>query len=378
MTRRIVVASLEAWDGVWRRNQYLIDGLLGSDPETRVLFVEPPSDPLHDALTGHSPRRGRGSRVGGYDGRLVLHQPTKALPRIAGPLADALLTRDVVAAVRRLGWSDGVLWINDPAAVPLVNALGWPVVYDVTDDWVQAERTGRQHSRIAAADRMLPELSSEVVVCSPALASTKGASRRVHLIPNAVDVERYRAVAPRPDDLPDGPVGLYVGTLHEDRLDVDLVLRTADAAAASGGSVVLVGPDALGARNRERLAAHPGVVALGAREHDAVPGYLQHANVLLVPHVVTAFTESLDPIKLYEYLAVGRPVVSTPVAGFRETKGLTVARSDAFPGAVALDLAEWRPSVEYDDLPDWRERVAAFGDVIETASGTRTPREGAT
>ena len=54
---------------------------------------------------------------------------------------------------------------------------------------------------------------------------------------------------------------------------------------------------------------------LGPRPRDEVIGYLQHADVLVVPHVVTAFTDSLDPIKLYEYQAVGRPVVSTRSRG---------------------------------------------------------------
>ena len=49
-----------------------------------------------------------------------------------------------------------------------------------------------------------------------------------------------------------------------------------------------------------------------------MPGYLQHADVVIVPHVVSPFTESLDPIKAYECLAVGRPTVATPVPGFRE------------------------------------------------------------
>ncbi|GAB3611875.1 glycosyltransferase family protein [Humibacter ginsengisoli] len=373
MTPRLVVVSLEAWDGVWRRNQYLVDGVLRLRPDTEVLFVEPPTDPLHDVLSGRRPQRARGARVGGYDGRLVLYQPTKALPRLAGPAADSLLVRGVLQAVRRLGWADGVLWINDPGSAPLVDALGWPVLYDVTDDWVHADRGGREHSRIRAADRMLLKRSAEVVVCSTALAATKGAARSVHLIPNAVDVGRYRADAPRPSDLPEGPVALYVGTLHEDRLDVDLVLRTADAARAAGGTVVLVGPNALTGRNRDRLAGHPAVAVLGPRDHDTVPGYLRHADVLLVPHVVTAFTDSLDPIKLYEYLAVGRPIVSTPVAGFRETKGIAIARPHAFPATVAMDLATRRPSIDYGSVPDWRDRVDAFDAVIESAHARVAP-----
>ena len=57
------------------------------------------------------------------------------------------------------------------------------------------------------------------------------------------------------------------------------------------------------------------MVLLGPRSPDELVGYLQHADALIVPHVVDAFTDSLDPIKLYEYQAVGRPVVSTAGRG---------------------------------------------------------------
>ncbi len=81
-------------------------------------------------------------------------------------------------------------------------------------------------------------------------------------------------------------------------------------------------------------------------------GYLQHADVLVVPHVVTAFTDSLDPIKLYEYQAVGRPVVSTSVAGFRDADDprITLADGDAFPAAVAAALPD------RDSVPGGRRR----------------------
>ena len=64
----LVVVSLEAWDGVWRRNQHLVSRLLAADPELRVLFVEPPADPLHDAASPVArpprPRAPPGRRTG--------------------------------------------------------------------------------------------------------------------------------------------------------------------------------------------------------------------------------------------------------------------------------------------------------------------------
>lgn len=368
MTTPIVVCSLEAWDDVWRRNQYLLDALLREDPRLEVLFVEPAADPLHELVRRHRPARGRGMRtIEGYGGRLRALQPTKLLPRLAGPLADALLRRRVIGAVRRLGWRECRLWINDPRWRSLATATGWPTMYDITDDWVEAERGGREHRRLEAADRALLGLSQEIVVCSPLLRDSKGAARAVTLIRNAVDVARYREPHPRPGDLPDVPVALYVGTLHEDRLDVDLVLETGERVAARGGRVVLVGPQALDERNSARLTASGTVTMLGARPKQSVPAYLQHAHALIVPHVVDRFTDTLDPIKLYEYLAVGRPVVSTDVAGFRDEKdaaGVTVVDRSRFADVVAESVGTWSATRAAADIADWSDRARQMSAVL--------------
>jgi teichuronic acid biosynthesis glycosyltransferase TuaH len=102
-----------------------------------------------------------------------------------------------------------------------------------------------------------------------------------------------------------------------------------------------------------------------------VPAYLQHADVLIVPHVVDAFTGSLDPIKLYEYLAVGRPVVSTPVAGFRDlgSDSVTIVAAALFPAAL-VGVLESTPAGAGlgpldDDLPTWDEQLTRFGAVLD-------------
>jgi len=371
----VVVCSLERWDSVWRRNQYLLAGLLASDPTLRVLFVEPPVDPVHMARSGGRPRAGSGlRRVDGVEGvapgRLWALEPTKWLPRAVGPLADRWLVEAVVGAGRRLGITDPVLWVNDPAAAAVLRRTGWPACYDITDDWLRADRAPRVRARLEADEALLLERCTEVVVCSPGLATTKGATRPVRLIPNAVDVAHYRAPASRPDDLPDGPCAVYVGTLHHDRIDVDLCVAVARA-LPDGAHLVLVGPNLLGEAATDRLGEE-GVVCTGPVGHREVPAYLQHADVLVIPHAVNPFTESLDPIKAYEYLAVGRPVVATPVPGYglADTPGVAVAAPVAFARAVADALEGPRlppgarpPAV---DVPDWQERVAAMAEVLRS------------
>lgn len=371
MSDELVVLSLEPWDRVWRRNQYLVDGLLRLRPHLRVLFVEPPRDVLHDRLHGRASTRGAGLRTAdGYDGRLRLYQPTKVLPRVAGGWADVVLRRDIRRAAARAGMTTPVLWINDANGAGLARTTGWPSLYDMTDDWLAAARPGRELRRLRRNERVIFEVSREIVVCSTGLQQTRQGLRPLTLIPNAVDVDRYRIATTPPADLPAESTAVYVGTLHEDRLDVPLVAETAERARTGGGTVVLVGPDALSEASRTRLD-EAGVRRLGPRAFDEVPAYLQHASVLIVPHVVDRFTDSLDPIKLYEYRAVGRPVIATPVAGFRDLEGARVAEPSRFAEAVATALAGDRaPSVHYE-VPDWADRVRDMDAVITRVGAAR-------
>jgi len=366
----LIVCSLESWDAVWRRNQYLVAALLDQDPRLRVLFVEPPADTLFDLARRRRPTRARGlRRVEGLgDGRLWVYQQAKLAPRRAGAFVDSALSAGVRRVARRIGLHDPLLWINDPARAPLVPATGWPAIYDITDDWLLATRSPRELARLRNNEDMLMRQCRAVVVCSSGLAATKSGVRPVELITNGVDLARYTTALPRPHDLPPGPIALYVGTLHEDRLDVDLAVHTADV-LGDVATLVFVGPNALDPRHTQVLASRSNVLLLGARPHTAVPAYLQHADVLVVPHVVDGFTDSLDPIKLYEYLAVGRPVVATPVAGFREAGGtVRTAPSGDFAWHVRELAITRAPSVAPPiGLPTWQRQAARFAEVLSAA-----------
>lgn len=361
--RELVVCSLEAWDGVWRRNQFLVDELLGRDPGLRVLFVEPPVDVLH------RPSRARGFRrlglhpVADYD-RLWRLAPVKVLPRVVGPLADRSLARQLLGAVRRLGFRAPTLWVNDSSYAPLVRRVRWPTLYDVTDDWLLATATPRELARLRTNEELLLEQAGAVVVCSPALARSRGQQREAVLIPNGVDLEHFRRPAARPADLPGSPTAVYVGTQHEDRLDVKLCVELSERLPHL--NLVLIGPSSLGERSAAALGARPNIHLLGPRPYRDVPAYLQHAEVIVVPHRITPFTESLDPIKAYECLAVDTPTVATAVAGFRELAGeVVVVRRDDFVRAVGGVLEQPPDGGPRRLPPSWTARAEEFASVVD-------------
>lgn len=369
----LIVCSLEPWDEVWRRNQFLIDGLLDRAAVDRVLFVEPTRDPLHQLRTSQRLQLGAGLHaVAGYQDRLYRLELTKWLPRAAGPFTETWLRRGVLRAARRLGMHSPVLWINDPGWAHLVTATDWASLYDITDDWPAATRPPREHQRIVANDHTLLQTCDAVVVCSPSLARSKGQIRDVELIRNAVDAASYRQPLPRPEDLPQTRTALYLGTLHADRLDVGLCRALGEALAAVDAELVLLGPNALSTEDTELLRGSPGVRLLGVRPHQQIPAYLQHADVLVVPHIIDEFTDSLDPIKLYEYQAVGRPIAAVPVAGFRELLGLpgaAIREAADLPAAAAALITDPPAQVGPFEVVDWSDRVTAMAEVLDAISG---------
>ena len=360
--RELVVCSLEPWDEIWRRNQFFVNALLQRNPALRVLFIEPAADVLFDLTRRQRPSLPRFRRVLAH-GRLRTFRPLKPLPRRLGSLTDVLLLRQVQFAVRAVGFMRPVLWINDVTYAPLIARTGWPSLYDVTDDWLLAPLPPRELKRLGPLDALAVAQADEVVVCSPALAKSRGKTRPVSLVPNGVDIEHFRRPRPRPSDLPAAPTAVYVGSLHDARLDVELVADLAEALPRL--NIVLVGPDSLSAESHDLLSHRPNVQLVGARPYEDVPAYLQHADVVIVPHRVSPFTESLDPIKAYECLAITTPTVATPVAGFKEqAAALQVVGRESFADRVAETMTLPMQRHKGVESVDWDIRSRAFESVL--------------
>lgn len=368
--RELIVCSLEPWDEIWRRNQFFVDHLLRRNPALNVLFVEPPTDPIHAVRTRRRPDLPRFRWLKG--GRLLAVRPLKVAPRRLGPLADWLLLIQVRAAIQKARFTEPLLWLNDSTYGPLIAQTGYPTVYDMTDDWLAAASSARELTRLRALEQTIFEQADEVVVCSKNLLATRKGLRALTLIENGVDAEHFMRPRSRPADLPPPPVAVYVGSLHASRLDVDLLVDL--ASTLPNVSVALVGPDSLEHAERSRLSLQSNVVLLGSRPYDDVPAYLQHADVIVVPHLVNAFTDSLDPIKAYECLVVEPPTVATPIAGFRElSERLLVVPRERFVQTVERALSRTTPKRHgsLDDPPSWAERASAFEELLTAIADRR-------
>jgi teichuronic acid biosynthesis glycosyltransferase TuaH len=350
---KAVLLSPEPWDEVWRRNQYLATELVRTRRIAEFVFVEP-------ALPG------AGRRFEPIQGICVLRPPL-LVPRRAGGLR-------IVAAALNSGAirAADLIWINDAELGVHCLRRRIPAVYDVTDDWREAHLPARARRNLIKAEDILSE-RTQVIVCSDALQERW--SRRYSVTPpvvqNGVDRDAYQRACVR--DLPGRtPHVGYVGTLHTERLDLQLVIDIARDPRV--GTVHLVGPDSLTEAERRQLSTERSIRLHGPVPGSQVPEWLLSLDVLVCPHRVTPFTLSLDGIKAHEYLASGKPVVATPTSGFERlagVEGVDVVAADEFVEAVARA----RPTgiAPGSRGASWDERAAEFAEVLEqVVTGTRS------
>lgn len=340
----IVFISLEPWDEIWRRNQFLCDGFLRRSESTQILFVQPPYDNSYAVRSRNFAKIHLSQALvsGGYEGRLQLFTPTKWFPNslpLGRRLNESYLTKQVKQVLASLSWSATHLWINQHEAASLSDAkIASKSIYDITDDWTKFSGNQTQLELVQKQDHKLCTEAKHVIVCSDQLFEDKRnlvKSSRLHLIPNGVHIEHYQAVLDHSMPIHPltqswkKPVFGYTGTIHGDRVDVKLISRIAQANPQA--TIAMVGPNLLDADDRLKLSKFSNIVFTGAKPYAELPDIMRAFDVCIVPHVVTSFTESLNPIKLWEYLAAGKPIVSTNVAGFRDFPEL-VNVSDSYDG----------------------------------------------
>lgn len=257
----------------------------------------------------------------------VLTPPQLPLPgsQLARRMSTGWVRSAIQRVLNRLPQRPVQLWSFAPDVSDLVGAFNEELVlYYCVDAF--GEFPGYNRELIEQRERDLLEVSDVVITTSPPLYRARRTQHpNVHFVQHGVDHARLaRAVhesEPIPDDLRDLPRPIYgfVGMIGE---WVDLPLVADLASRHPHASIVMVGPESV---DRGPCADQINVHWLGSRDHASLPQYLRHFDVGLIPFHHVPLTHNANPIKLYEYLAAGVPVVSTSMPAI-----------DAMPGSVWL------------------------------------------
>lgn len=260
-----------------------------------------------------------------------------ALRAINAKLLRALVRR----ATRRLGMSKPILWAYVPQAETLVQTLEPSlVVYHCVDDIAAQERIDEASFK-SAEKRFAGDADIVLASAQPLVERMKRLSGNVIYAPNVADVGMFaKALDPGPTDaalqaLP-SPRIVFTGAVVSIKLDFDLIVSL--ARLRRDWSIALVGPIGPGDPTTDvsALAAEPNIHLLGHRPHDRLPEVLRGADVGLIPYAINRLTSSIFPMKVYEYLAAGLPVVSTALPSLSGVSGISTG-ADAAQVATAIE-----------------------------------------
>ena len=325
----ILCLSHLRWDFVFQRPQHLLSR---AAKQGRVFYVE---EPVFDGgRRVELARRENGVCV------VVPHLPAGSDRATAIATVRRMLTQIVDEHLL----TDFVLWLYTPMALPAATGLApAAVVYDCMDEL----------SLFAGAPAELCRLEVELFARADIVftggqtlyESKRTRHRNVHAFPSSVDVEHFaraRSIAVDPPDqrpIPRPRLGFF-GVIDE-RMDYPLVAGV--AAARPDWHTVLIGPTAK--IDPASLPRAANIHYLGAKRYDELPSYVAGWDVATLPFARNEATRFISPTKTPEYLAAGKPVVSTSIRDVVRPYGQQgLARiadtTPAFVAAVEAALAE--------------------------------------
>ncbi len=258
-----------------------------------------------------------------------------------------ILSRLLVRLIDRIGFRSPLLWTFAYDTLPTVRRLTRQLlIYDCVEEDAALAQSERQRQQVRKFEEALCREADIVFGVTEALAAARRPfNANTFEVPCAGDLDHFgKALNPTtviPADIAHLPrPGLgYLGGVDPWKMDVAL-LQTI-ARTHPSWSIVLVGYVWFGF-DPTPLKEFPNIHVLGAKAYEDFPGYLKGMDVCLMPFPLNDITRNGDALKCYEYLAGGKPVVSTPVPAAQRFPGIVKIAStpEAFISAIEDSLRE--------------------------------------
>ena len=371
----LILANAE-WDWANRVNCHHIAARLARD--NQVLFV--------DTIGGRTPAPREFGKIarrlrrvlGGVrkiDDHLTVLAPF-VIPIYGNEWIRRLNTALLAAQIRRAlpKSAKPILWVYLPALVGLVGCLREKlVIYHCIDE--HAANPSVPSQQVREWEQRLLKTADAVFTSSSTLYQDKRASNaNTFYLPNVADVDFFARARGEsaPADLSGvpHPIAGFVGNITAYKLDIDLLYSV--ARSKPNWSFVLIGPVGRGDPSTDvsELRSLPNVRLLGERPYAELPRYVNAFDVCLIPFKQNESTRGTLPMKFFEYLAAGKPVVATDLPALGEFRGdfYPVCRAEEFANALEVALTEdaWRAAARsaLAQKYSWDARMIAIDKIV--------------
>jgi len=268
----------------------------------------------------------------------------------ARPLNERLIQLQVERVKRKIGITSPVIWAVCPAACNIaIRMKEGKLVYQRTDCF--EEFPDVDTDKISGFDRKLKANADLTIFVNKSLYDKEcGQCKNAIYLDHGVDFDRF-AGAQTDDGIPDDiaqipkPIAGYFGALDDHKLDKDFIGSVADM--LPNVSFVFVGGKGA---DYSSLLAKGNVWMVGQKTYEQIPHYGKCFDVAIIPWRQNRWTAAANPIKLKEYLALGKPVVTTPA--FTE---LQLYSDIVYQGTSAQDFAQGIQKALAEDSPQLAE-----------------------
>ena len=385
----ILCFSSTDWDGVWGSRQQVM--LRFARRGHRVLFIERPIGLEHFWRYPAFRRRKLGRWREGIrpvaDNVWIVSLPLLLPGKYYSPFINRLNQKITQVSshrfLRQLAFSDLILWLYNPEQGDLIGQFQERLsVYHCIDEWT-ANTTGRKRRIIAGLEKELLHKVDLVFANSPpTFANKRRHNPQAYRIPSGADVSHFSQATnaaliehPAIASLARPRIG-YSGHINE---RLDYAILDSLARQRPDWTLVFVGdtyPWTMSAPSLQQLNARPNVRFLGKRPFSEMPALLKGMDVCLLPYAADERGHFRSPLKLYEYLAAGKPVVSTPHPEAAEfaTVVYQAALPNLFVSAVAQALADddvekQRHRQHLAQQHSWDRRVDEMERIMRTVMG---------
>ncbi len=258
-----------------------------------------------------------------------------------------------------------ILWTSLPSAADVVGKLGERAcIYYCGDDFSALD--GVDHKPIEKMEKELVKKADLIIAASHKIAE-KFPQEKTLILPHGVDFERFSTPATRANDLGNGPVAGFYGSIAG-WFDKQLMLATAQQ--LPHWRFVLIGP---AHTNIKELTDQPNIEWLGPRAHKELAQYSQHWDVGILPFKNNAQIQACNPLKLREYLAAGQPIVSTRYPAINDYSNLVnIAEESPLSFSNKIEQA-YLANKKGDSLlrqasvkqESWQQKAKQLKDIIE-------------